>query len=141
MDLGAGVPRPERDSNPDENGHFDSQASPNAVSSRVFTLTDSSLLFLCDIDVLFTKKFLQNCQSNTALGRTVYYPIIFSEYDRARGGYGTESENAGHGWERRQNELPVQITESTGSWRSFGYGLVSMYRKDLVNVGSFDTWA
>merc|ERR1711972_1260188 len=65
--------------------------------------------------------------------------IIFSEYDRARGGYGTESENTGHGWERRQNELPVQITESTGSWRSFGYGLVSMYRKDLVNVGSFDT--
>jgi len=138
LDLGAGVPRPDRDSNPDENGHFDSPVGANTVSSNTFVLDDNSLLFLCDVDVLFTRIFLQNVQSNTVLSRTVYYPVIFSEYDRERTGY-DEDVNKLPGWERNQNALPVSISESSGTWRSFGYGLVAMFRKDLVNVGSFDT--
>lgn len=40
-----------------------------------------------------------------------------------------------------ENECDVfsQINEEVGYWRSFGFGIVSMYKSDLKAVGGLDT--
>ncbi|KAF3833252.1 hypothetical protein F7725_026917 [Dissostichus mawsoni] len=43
--------------------------------------SNDSLLFYCDVDLLFTSDFLKRCRTNTAPGEQTYFPIIFSQYD------------------------------------------------------------
>ncbi|XP_035687961.1 chondroitin sulfate synthase 1-like [Branchiostoma floridae] len=44
-------------------------------------LAPDALLFFCDIDVDFDQGFLQRCRNNAEVGRQVFYPAVFSQYD------------------------------------------------------------
>ena len=44
-------------------------------------ISNSGLLFFCDIDVTITQQFLTRCRYNTALHKQVYFPGVFSQYD------------------------------------------------------------
>ncbi|XP_078701367.1 chondroitin sulfate synthase 1-like [Branchiostoma floridae x Branchiostoma belcheri] len=95
----------------------------------VSQFTNTSLLFFCDVDLVFQQSLLQRIRAKTVLGRQAYYPIVFSQYDPSVV-HGNSSLSV------RNNFL---LTKDTGYWRSFGFGIVSLYAADFTRVGQFDT--
>ncbi|CAL8246578.1 unnamed protein product [Lota lota] len=103
-----------------------SRALALEVGSSHFS--NSSLLFYCDVDLLFTTDFLKRCRGNTVLGEQTYFPIIFSQYD-PKVVYAGKVPNDNH----------YVFTAKTGLWRNYGFGIVCVYKGDLVQAGGFDT--
>lgn len=87
----------------------------------------ASLLFFCDVDLIFDGEFLNRCRSNTILGKQVYYPMVFSQFDpKATHSYGV-------------NQNHFNLDKNAGFWRTYAFGIVCMYQNDLKTVGGFDT--
>ncbi|XP_064169027.1 chondroitin sulfate synthase 1-like [Anguilla rostrata] len=84
----------------------------------------NSLLFFCDVDLLFTADFLKRCSDNTIFGEQAYFPVIFSQYDPKLEGGASNS--------------PYVFTTKTGLWRHYGFGIVCVYKGDLVRAGGVD---
>ncbi|XP_038660641.1 chondroitin sulfate synthase 3-like [Scyliorhinus canicula] len=89
---------------------------------------NDSLLLFCDIDLIFTPDFVQRCRDNTIQGEQVYFPVIFSQYD-PKIVYGGNP----------INDNNFVFTKKTGFWRDYGFGIVCIYKSDLLHVGGFDT--
>ncbi|XP_059383544.1 chondroitin sulfate synthase 1-like [Carassius carassius] len=102
-----------------------SRALALEVGSAHFT--NDSLLFYCDVDLLFTPDFLSRCRGNTILGEQTYFPIIFSQYD-PKVVYAGKVPSDNH----------YVFTSKTGLWRHYGFGIVCVYKGDLVKAGGFD---
>ncbi|XP_050969556.1 chondroitin sulfate synthase 1 [Labeo rohita] len=102
-----------------------SRALALEVGSAHFT--NDSLLFYCDVDLLFTPDFLNRCRGNTVLGEQTYFPIIFSQYD-PKVVYAGKVPSDNH----------YVFTSKTGLWRHYGFGIVCVYKGDLVKAGGFD---
>ncbi|XP_016055846.1 PREDICTED: chondroitin sulfate synthase 1 isoform X2 [Miniopterus natalensis] len=101
-------------------GEF-SRALALEVGSSQFT--NESLLFFCDVDLVFTAEFLQRCRANTVLGQQIYFPIIFSQYD-PKIVYSGKVPSDNH----------FAFTQKTGFWRNYGFGITCIYKGDLVHV-------
>ena len=71
---------------------------------------DTDLLLLLDIDIKFTAAAFSTIRMFTKAGSSVFFPIVFSEF-KDKGGY----------------------------WRDFGFGIVSVYKSDLLAVKGLNT--
>ncbi|XP_068222013.1 chondroitin sulfate N-acetylgalactosaminyltransferase 1-like [Palaemon carinicauda] len=108
-----------------------------AQSVRFSDLTSpSSVLFFCDVDILMHPDFFRRCRSNAIEGRQVYYPVLFSLY------------NPRLVYPLFDKDIPVvrdqlRVTEQSGFWREFGFGMTCMYASDYEAAGGFPdlkTW-
>lgn len=91
---------------------------------------ERNILFYIDVDMVFRQETLVRIRRNTIRDQQVYFPIIYSEFDPT-----IVYEN------KNMNYSPnhFSINCDTGYWRQFGFGIASVYKKDLKKVGGFDT--
>lgn len=88
------------------------------------------LLFLCDIDIKISPQFFSRCRNHAKLGESVYMPIVFSLYNP-----GIVFRNDPS---LAETDALFNISEHTGTWRPYGYGMVCMYRPDYMSIGGFN---
>lgn len=91
-------------------------------------LDNDSLLFFCDVDLVFSGEALQRCRYNAVQGRQVYFPVVFSQYNPEV----VYSEKA-----PRDNQFV--LTKKSGFWRDYGFGITCVFKGDLLKAGGFDT--
>lgn len=89
---------------------------------------NDTLLFFCDVDLIFTGEALQRCRDNAVQGTQVYFPVVFSQYN-PQIVYADTSP--------RENKFV--FTKKSGFWRDYGFGITCIYKSDLLRVGGFDT--
>ena len=100
-----------------------------SLSLAADNFDQAALLFLCDVDLIFNSEFIDRCRLNTALGKRVYFPIIFSQFDPELT-YNNKTKHDTHGF---------AVNKDSGTWRPFSYGIACIYHQDMDAVGGFDT--
>ncbi|KAF4531603.1 hypothetical protein B566_EDAN010069 [Ephemera danica] len=98
-------------------------------AAHVQAHSDDTILFFVDVDVVFTAPALQRVRLNTIRGRQAYFPIVFSEFDPSVV-YSNDTLTAPNHF---------LISDDTGYWRNYGFGIASAYPADLAVAGGFDT--
>uniref|UniRef100_A0A8C1N0X9 Hexosyltransferase n=1 Tax=Cyprinus carpio TaxID=7962 RepID=A0A8C1N0X9_CYPCA len=91
-------------------------------------LANNSLLFFCDVDLVFNADALQRCRENTIEGGQVYFPIVFSQYDPKIVYAGGPPEDSA-----------FVFTKKSGFWRHYGFGITCIFKSDFLKAGGFDT--
>jgi chondroitin sulfate synthase len=110
-------------------------------------IKDNDIIFLIDVDILFNSLTLQRIRENTIRGQQIYLPIVFSEYDpelvRSRPTAPFPSTSNGESFLSDYNKMSSNyqfyanssrlVNDDNGYFRSFGYGLASIYKCDIMN--------
>jgi len=78
-----------------------------------------SLMFFVDVDIQFTRDVLQRVHLATAMGRSAYYPVVFSQYNPSMA-------------------TGANFSAGAGCWREFGYGIAALYNSDFMDAGGFN---
>jgi len=89
------------------------------------------LMFLCDIDIKVKPEFLDRCRQYSVAGKSVYMPIVFSLYNPEIV-FGTGNKTL------HNTENAFNLSDRTGTWRPFGYGMTCFHRPDYLKVGGFN---
>ncbi|XP_025196445.1 chondroitin sulfate synthase 1-like [Melanaphis sacchari] len=113
---------------PDAGGPFARAAALQAGAVHAAGPPPDDLLFFVDVDMLWTAATVDRVRLNTVRGRTVYFPIVYSEYDPVVV-YGRAAGSPNH----------FLVNQDTGYWRQYGFGIVSAYATDLAAAGGLDT--
>lgn len=96
-----------------------------ALNFGASRLKINDLMFFVDVDIVFTNAALYRIRANTLLGKQIYFPVVFSQYNPKI-------------FPKDLRNDAFSIDEKTGFWRQFGFGIVSLYKQDYEAVGGFD---
>ncbi len=101
---------------------------------------NESLLFFCDVDVLFNKNFLDMCRLNAVKNERVFFPILYSFYNPklVKNHASTNESNLSSNEDVETARVSLIINKETGFWRDTGFGMVCLYREDFKTIGGFD---
>jgi chondroitin sulfate synthase len=94
-----------------------------ALDQGASLLRKDDLMFFVDVDIDFETPALQRIRRNTLKAERVYFPVVFSQY------------NPKMVFTVRDNDA---ISDVSGFWRFFGFGIVAMYKSDYDAMGGFD---
>ena len=92
------------------------------IGAKLFGPND--LLFFIDVDISVTRDLLSRVRTLVQMNESVYLPIVFSEYNPA--------------FSCHQPNCPA-ISDGSGYWRQYGFGIAAMYGSELDQAGGFDT--
>lgn len=106
------------------------RAAALEIGARQCPDDEFNILFFIDVDMVFEETTLERIRLNTIQGRQIYFPIVFSEFDPTIV-YNSE--------QVKESPNHYLINSNTGYWRQFGFGIASMYSKDLKMVGGYNT--
>lgn len=110
----------------DINGEFTRSI---AFMKAIGSVKDKDLLLLIDMDMVINENFLGRIRLNTIEGKQIYFPIYFSQYDPKVICFNKSSCTIS----------VTNLSRNYGLWRHFGYGMVGIYKSDLVRSGGFNT--
>lgn len=95
------------------------------------------LLFFLDVDMHFTGDVLGRVRRNVIRRKQVYFPIVYSQYSNEASGSRMKPQSSLHSLEYQKDK--TTITDLDGYWRQFGFGIVALYKEDLLSVGGYET--
>jgi len=118
-------------------------------ASRSNYVSDNDILFFIDVDIVFSRTTIERVRRNTIKHQQVYLPIVLSEYDPRRLGERVPPKLPSRGyledyqrsfWEYKAH-VGGEPFNDRGFFRQFGYGIVSIFRSDVLNseVNGFNT--
>lgn len=110
-------------------------------------IRDHDIIFLIDVDVLFSSITLERIRQNTVKHNQVYLPIVFSEYNpelvpslRVPPSMYVSSSDSDYLTDYKQMAFNYQfyanasiVNGESGYFREYGYGLASIYKCDIMN--------
>lgn len=113
------------------NGNF-SRGKALDTAARSSFISNDSILFFIDVDVVFQSEILLRIRKNTLRQKQVYLPIVFSQYDPDKLQESHKSSASFSG-----NNLSYDF----GYFRQFGYGICSIYKSDIMHpdIDGFNT--
>ena len=109
-------------------------------------IRDHDIIFLIDVDIVFSKITLERIRRNTVKHKQIYLPIVFSEYNRelisslpaapsmhisTSGDYLFDYKQMTYNYKFYANASIVN--NESGYFREYGYGLASIYKCDIMN--------
>ena len=115
-------------------------------------INENDIVFLIDVDILFQSLTLKRIRENTIRKQQIYLPIVFSEYNpeinsnsgssipfsfsfpisSSGDAFLNDYSNMALNYRFYSNSTTIVNNES-GYFREFGYGLVSIYKCDILN--------
>ena len=89
---------------------------------------NASLLYYCDVDLVFRREFADRCRANAVLGKRAYFPVMFSQF------------NPNITYVNRQHPgTHYYYAKGAGFWRWYSFGPVCAYGKDINDSGGLNT--
>lgn len=117
-----------------ESGGDETFSRASALQKAVNALSDVDLMLFIDVDIVFDQTFLERVRKNTVIGRSVYFPILYSLYSPKLLDIGLQSyANTSFSYFTGN-----QTDANRGFWRQFGFGIASMYKADYEALGGFN---
>ncbi|KAF7281659.1 hypothetical protein GWI33_004458 [Rhynchophorus ferrugineus] len=105
-----------------------------ALQKAIDILDDRDMMLFIDVDIVFDQKFLSRVRQNTVLGKSVYFPILYSLYSPKLLDIGISTYRKTDYSYFTEN----QTDSNRGFWRQFGFGIASLYKYDYNGLGGFD---
>jgi chondroitin sulfate synthase len=132
-------------------GEFSRGIAINTAIQSTF-ISDNDIIFLIDVDILFSTSTLQRIRQNTIRNQQIYLPIVFSEFNpevisdtRSSVPFSFSLPLSAHGDAflndygkmtlnyRFYANSSTLVNNESGYFREFGFGLVSIYKCDIMN--------
>lgn len=100
-----------------------------ALQLGVDHLQDHDLMLFIDVDMIFSRTAIGRVRRNMANG-SIYFPIVYSLYNSKLSNKSMVNEFL--------YNIQDCIDENNGFWRQFGFGIVSLYKKDYLALGGLN---
>lgn len=102
-----------------------------ALQLGVDHLQNDDLMLFIDVDMVFNSDAIERVRKNTILNKKIYFPIVYSLYNPKL--LNKSLDNIEY-----SEFSQATIDGNNGFWRQFGFGIVSLYKSDYLNLGGFN---